>query len=121
MGFRQLIKAVQDYSGFSDSESQEALELMVESVAERLEEGERHDFASQLPPELQDIALSAEADTETRRKDIISEFMEKEDIEEDHATKQVMSAWQALKDSISDGLIQHIQAQLPRNSADILY
>jgi nucleoid DNA-binding protein len=45
MSFRELIKKVQLASGFSDSESQEALELMVESLAERLNDGERKDFA----------------------------------------------------------------------------
>lgn len=31
MGFRELIKRVQHYSGFSDKESKDALEHMIES------------------------------------------------------------------------------------------
>jgi uncharacterized protein (DUF2267 family) len=51
MKYRELIKKVQNYSGFSDTESKEALEMMVESLAVHLNEGERKDFASQLPPD----------------------------------------------------------------------
>jgi uncharacterized protein (DUF2267 family) len=121
MGYRELIKEVQRKSGFSDAESQDALDMMVESLAERLEEGERKDFASQLPPELQDIALSAETSREIRKKDIVQEFMERENIDEPHAKKQVLSAWSAIKSLISEGEIRHIKAQLHHETAALLY
>lgn len=122
MGYRELIHKIQHDSGFSDAESKMALDCMVESIAERLEEGERKDFASQLPSELQDIALSAEMpDKSERHKDIIQEFMEKENIEEDRAKKQVLTAWTALKSSITDGLVKHIKSQLPDRTAAMLY
>jgi uncharacterized protein (DUF2267 family) len=121
MGYRELIKQVQHDSGFSDAESKEALDLMVESIAERLNDGERQDFASQLPTELQDIALSVEPVDDENRKDIIREFMEKENIEADHAKKQVLTTWKVLKSLISDGEIRHIKSQLPHQVAELLY
>jgi uncharacterized protein (DUF2267 family) len=122
MGFRELIKKVQLASGFSDSESQEALELMVESLAERLNEGERKDFASQLPTELKAIALSADPlEAELYDKNILSEFMERENIEEDHAKKQILSAWKALKEALSEGEINDIRAQLPNATVAFLH
>ena len=121
MGFKELVKKVQTRSGFSDSESQEALELMVETLAERLEEGERKDFASQLPTELQDIALAVMPTNDDRKHDLIQEFMEKEAIEESRAKKQIFAAWETLKEEISDGEIRHIKTQLPRNTAELLY
>jgi uncharacterized protein (DUF2267 family) len=120
MGFRELIKKVQMESGFSDSESKDALEMMVESLAVHLGEGERKDFASQLPQELQDIALSVMPTAETANQDIVEQFMETEAIEEGRAKKQIMAAWAALKTAISDGEIRHLKSQLPNNMTAML-
>lgn len=122
MGYRELIKKIQHDSGFSDAESKEALDQMVESIAERLTADERKDFASQLPQELQDIALSADMPArDERHQDIIREFMEKENIDEARAKKQVLTAWGALKATISPGEIEDIKAQLPSQAAAPLY
>lgn len=121
MKFRELVKRVQLYSGFSDAESQDALEMMVESLAVHLNEGERKDFASQLPEELKDLALSVYATDENSRQDIIEQFMEVQEIEEPRAKKQIYSAWKALKDAISEGEIRHIKAQLPEHTVVFLH
>jgi uncharacterized protein (DUF2267 family) len=121
MGFRELIKKVQDYSGFSDNESEDALELMVESVAVRLEEGERKDFASQLPQELQNIALSVLPTEENSTMGIVEQFMDVEDIEEGRAKKQIFAAWRALKDALTPGEVEHIKAQLPNSMVAYLH
>lgn len=116
MKYRELIKRVQDYSGFSDSESKDALELMVESISVRLTDGERKDFASQLPTELKAIALTVRSTNENRKEDLVRQFMELEDIDESHAKKQIKAAWKALKDAISPGEIEDIQSQLPNKT-----
>jgi uncharacterized protein (DUF2267 family) len=122
MGYRELVHKMQQKTGFSDAESAEALTIMVEGIAERLEEGERQDFASQLPAELQDVALSVHMPERRERKvDLVHEFMEKEDIDESRAKKQVLSAWETLKSFISEGQINHIKAQLPASAAAMLY
>jgi uncharacterized protein (DUF2267 family) len=120
MGFRELIKKVQQYSGFSDVESKDALELMVESLAVRLNEGGRKNFASQLPQELQNIALSVMSTEENTRPSLLQQFMTMGNIQESRAKKQILSAWQALKDAITPGEIAHIRAQLPRTTATFL-
>lgn len=76
---------------------------MVESLAVRLNEGERKDFASQLPRELQDIALSVMASDENMKKKLIEQFMETQDIDRPHAEKQTHASWQALKDAVTSG------------------
>lgn len=121
MGYRELIKKVQQYSGFSDGESKDALQMMVESLSVHLTEGERQDFASQLPSELQDIALSVSATEENSRQDIVEQFMEEEGIDEGRAKKQIHAAWQALKEAISPGEINHIRAQLPNSMVAFLH
>lgn len=121
MTFREMIKKVQHYSGFSDSESKDALEMMVESLAVHLTEGERKDFASQLPQELKDMALSVDATEENSREDMVRQFMEIEDIDESRAKKQILSAWRVLKDALSEGEINHIRDQLPNATVAFLH
>ena len=120
MGYRELIKKVQMYSGFSDAESKEALELMVESLAVHLNEGERKDFASQLPTKLKDIALTVQATEENSKEDILRQFMELQGIKENHAKKQIKASWRAIKEAISGGEVEHVKAQLPRNALALL-
>lgn len=121
MGYREMIKRVQIYSGFSDQEAKEALEHMVESLAIRLTEGERKDFASQLPQKLKAIAMTVRATKEKLKQDLVEEFMETQKIKKDHALKQIYSAWEVLKDAISPGEIDDIRAQLPNKTVAMLH
>jgi uncharacterized protein (DUF2267 family) len=121
MKYRDLIKKVQDYSGFSDAESEEALEMMIESLAVHLTEGERKDFASQLPQKLKDMALSVYPSAENAKEDIVEQFMKYEHINESRAKKQIHASWQALKDALSHGEIEHIRAQLPNRTVTFLH
>jgi uncharacterized protein (DUF2267 family) len=121
MKYREMIKKVQNYSGFSDAESEEALEMMVESLAVHLTEGERKDFASQLPQKLKDMALSVYPSEENAREDIVEQFMEYEHIDEGRAKKQIHATWEALKDSLTKGEIEHIRAQLPNRTVAFLH
>lgn len=122
MGYRELIKKIQHDSGFSDEESETALDTLVESLAERLTDEELGNFASQLPSELQIIAIATPMEERADRQlGIVEEFMIKERISEAHATKQVLSAWAALKSFISEGQIRHLKAQLSPAVASILY
>jgi uncharacterized protein (DUF2267 family) len=109
---------MQDYSGFSDGESADALELLVENVSAHLTEGERRDFASQLPEELQELAMAPTG--QALRDNILEQFMELEDIEENQAKKQIKAAWRAIKDAISHGEAEDIKAQLPGDMVALL-
>lgn len=121
MGFREMVKKVQLYSGFSDKESQAALECTTSVLASLLTEEEREDFASQLPPELQEVALDADRITDRSEKDILSHVVERQGIDQNRAKKQLLASWHALKDAISPGEIEDIRAQLTKTSAAILY
>lgn len=121
MGFREMIKRVQIYSGFSDTESKDALEIMVECLAVRLNDGKRKDLANQLPQQLQDIALSVLPSEENTHKELVEQFMEIQDISRAHAVKQIHSTWHVLKDAVTGGEITHIRAQLPSKEAVLLH
>lgn len=115
MRYRELIKKVQDYSGLSFEEAKEALQVMVEVLAVHLTERERKDFASQLPEELQNIALAVLATEENSTKPILPQIMELQQVDENRAKHQIKAAWRALKNAISRGEIEDIKAQLPND------
>lgn len=121
MKYRELIKKVQDYSGFSDQESEEALDLVVETIATRLNEGERRHFASELPQELEDLAIMPTIQGKFGFEDMLEQLSELEDIDKKRAKKQVVAAWKALKDAISPGEIADIRAQMPKDIAEALH
>lgn len=121
MQYRELVKRVQNYSGFSDSESETALRTFINKLSARLTEEEREDFASQLPEDLQEVALEPETSEKWGADDFIRQFCEAEDIEENRAKKQIMAAWQALKEAISPGEIKDIKSQLPQDLAAMLH
>lgn len=120
MGFREMIRKVQLYSGFSDDESKDALEHMVEAVAVHLPEIERLDFADQLPDELRDIALSVYATDKNSRSDLVDDFVEIQHVDVVRAKKQIISAWQALKEVINERQVRRIRAQLPNSTVALL-
>ena len=118
MGYQELIEFMQQKAGFTDIEAEEVLDLMVESIAERLDDYEREDFASLLPIELQETVYSAEIPAANEQEqDFVHEFMDKEDIEENEAKKQVTTAWETLKSIITDADIQRIKSELPKHIA----
>lgn len=120
MHYQELIKTVQQYSGFSDAESKDALDGTVAVLAIHLPEGERENFAEELPEELQDLALAVYPTVENTSQDLFEQFMEVQEVDEPRAKEQLLSAWEALKDILSSGLIDHIRAQLPRKTVQLL-
>ena len=120
MDYKDLIKKVQIYSGFSDSESKDALDCLVETLAVRLSEPERLYFASHLPQELQDMALTVYPSQENTSKDILRQFMEFQNVQEVVAKKEILSAWRALKDVMSKVEIEHIRGLFANNLKHLL-
>jgi uncharacterized protein (DUF2267 family) len=122
MRYREMIKKVQQYSGFSDSESENALVASIKVLSQWLTPDERMDFASQLPAELQDTVVSAEmTDEDMTMEDMLETMADEQNIDEDHAKKQIMAAWQTLKDAIGKVEIEDIRSQLPKDMTAQLY
>lgn len=94
---------------------------MVESLAVHLTEGERKDFASQLPQELQDMALAVRATDENSKQNIVEQFVQIQGVDTSRAKKQIMAAWNTLKEAISPGEIDDIRAQLPNEMVSFLH
>ena len=121
MHYREMIKNVQRYSGFSDSESENALISFITLLSKRLNPDERMDFASQLPAELQDTVVSMdETDKFLSMEEILESLADEQNIDEDRAKLQITAAWQTLKDAIAKGEIEDIRHQLPKDMSSQL-
>jgi uncharacterized protein (DUF2267 family) len=123
MQYRNFIKQVQLNSGFSDSEAEQATEVFMETLASRLTEGELKDLRAQLPPEIAAKAASpAGGGLDKLRGD---EFLEKiamrQNIDTAHAKKQMHAVWDALKQAVSEGEIDHVRSQLPDDLQEELH
>lgn len=121
MQYRELVKKVQDYSGFSDRESEAALRTFVSTLGARLEPDERDDFASQLPSELKDDALASDSSERFGADAFVRRFCDESGVDESEARKQIHASWSALKDAIAPGEIKQIRSQLPRDLDAMLH
>lgn len=120
MEYPELVKKVQYYSGCTLNESEDALQVTVESLSVHLTEQERRHFASQLPAYLQDIALSVLATDTNSKEDVLQQFMYLQHVDERRAKRQLLASWRAIKEAISSGEIKHIKAQLPKSANHLL-
>jgi uncharacterized protein (DUF2267 family) len=122
MTYRELVSRVKQYSGFSERESEQSLRIVIETIALRLDEGEREDFADQLPHELQSVTMNVGDESETfMREDFYAELEDIEGVNKGYVKEQLLAVWQALKDSLSAGEIKHLRDQLPQDMASELY
>ncbi len=121
MKYRELVKRVQHYSGFSDSESEQALRLFIMVLASRLTDDERKDFGSQLPEELKAETAKISDTIKFSKDDMYEAISQIQEIEPEHAKKQVMASWNALKDQLTPGQIDDIKSQLPPDLDEELY
>lgn len=121
MQYREMVKKVQTYSGFSDQESELALRTFVSTLGGRLMPDEREQFASELPADLKAIALAAEDTGKIGVEEFVRRFCDENGIDEARAKKQIHASWSAIKDAISPGEIKDIKAQLPRDLEAMLH
>lgn len=120
MSYIDLIREIQDASGLSPRESREVLDNTVESLASLLDDEDREDFASQLPGELQYVALDAEPLDGGNRTDLLTQFIERQQVDEDEARTLIGAAWKAIRDVINGGEATHIRSRLSGGSASLL-
>lgn len=120
MNVKSMIEHIKQQAGMTESEARDALEMMVESLAVHLPERERAEFASGLPEQLQDIALSVMATEENSRMDMVRQFMQMEHISRARARRQIVAAWHALKRAVDITKLERVKLFLPRQSVAYL-
>jgi len=122
MQYREFLKRVAHHSGFSDSESLEATQVFMETLATRLNYAELKNFVSQLPVEVADMATPGVGKMEKFHGDeFLERIADKQNITTAHAKKQMYSVWQTLKEAVDEGQIQHLRAQLPNDMVELLH
>lgn len=122
MQYREFLKRVADHSGFSDSESLEATQVFMETLASRLNYAEIRNFVSQLPHEVADMATPGVGKLEKFHGDeFLERIAERQHITTAHAKKQMYSVWQTLKEAVDEGQINHLRSQLPNDMVELLH
>lgn len=112
MEYPELVKRVQNYSGFTRDESEDALQVMVESLSVHLPEPQRSQFARRLPGLLRDIALSVLPTEQNSKQDILKQVMELQRIDARKAKKQINASWKALSETIGNNRTKEIKSNL---------
>lgn len=113
MHYRELIRRIKEAAAIGESDSQDALELVVENVAAHLTDHTRREFAAALPDELQNAAQMVPTANHIDES-IIDQLMELEDVDETSAKQRIKAAWQALCDIFDSREVDDITSELPR-------
>jgi len=119
MSYYELIRKIKDATSAEESDSQDALELVVENVAVHLSDHVRRDFAAALPDELQHAAQMVPTANHID-EDIIEQLMDLEDVDESSARTRIRAAWQALCDIFDTREVSDITAELPHKVVAVL-
>ncbi len=119
MKYHALIKKIKNLSHAHDDESQDALELVVENVAVHLSDRTRRGFAARLPQELQGAAMMVPTAGRID-EDIIEQYMDLEDVDENRAREFLRAAWQAVCELFDRDSMRDITAELPRRMVAVL-
>ena len=122
MQYRQFLKRVQDFSGFSDSEALEATRVFLETLGARLTYGEFKNFCAQLPQEIAVLAVPSTAKLEKLHgTEFLERIAERQHITTPHAKKQMYAVWETLKEAVDEGQMRHVKAQLPEDLVSLLH
>lgn len=113
MHYHELIRRIKEAAGIGESDSQDALELVVENVAAHLTDHTRREFAAALPDELQNAAQMVPTANHIDES-IIEQLMELEDVDETSAKRRIKAAWQALCDIFDSREVDDITSELPK-------
>lgn len=88
---------------------------MLENLGKRLQGGEPHDLAAQLPPELQD-AVTVQADAQPITDDV-DEFLRRVSnqlgTDPEQARTQIATVLRTVSSAVTDGEVQDLRSQLP--------
>jgi uncharacterized protein (DUF2267 family) len=117
--YNDLINKVQLSSGFSSDESEDTLQVIIESLSTRMPQNEREQFAEQLPEELKESVLTPMGTEKFTSEELFDEFRYLLD-NESYVKRQLLAVWGALNGTISHKELSLIKQRLPHNVADQL-
>lgn len=116
MNYHDMIKKVQEYSGLSESESENGLKTFITTLSCRLSPHERTGFVSELPRELQSDAASVDPESNFSMSDMIDTMAETQHMDKNHAKQLVAASWKTLKSALTTGEIDALKAALPSDT-----
>jgi uncharacterized protein (DUF2267 family) len=120
MKANEFIKQVKIRAGLnSREEAIDATQATLSVLGERLFGGERDDLAAQLPPELQSFLMEGKAGEKFDVHEFFVRISEEEDCAVDEAAEHARAVLEVLCEAVSQGEIEDIKAQLPKDFAEL--
>ena len=119
MNYHELIHHIRAATQIGEDESQDALELVVESVAAHLSDHTRREFAAALPDELQNAAQMVPT-AQHLDEDIVEQLMDLDGVDETKARSYIRAAWQVIRDIFDSREVDDITAELPHDMVAVL-
>ena len=122
MKAEEFIKTVMHVADLPSREAAEdAVRSTLETLSEHLAGGEAGNLASQLPPEIanylnQPFLGNAES---FGLPEFFLRVAEREGVSFEQAERDARAVIQVLSESVTQGLVQNVQSQLPRGIADL--
>jgi uncharacterized protein (DUF2267 family) len=117
--YEQFIKTIQHKADLSWDDAEQAAHVTLQTLAERLSEGEARDIARQLPGDLGE-SLKTDTNSEAFRGDeFLRRIGEREGVDLDTAERLARAVFVALARTISEDELEDMLAELPKDFAPL--
>ncbi|MFL5827737.1 MAG: DUF2267 domain-containing protein [Thermoleophilaceae bacterium] len=122
----QFLETVMNHSGLDREGAWRATQVVLETLGERLAEGEVRDIARQLPPQLREaLARGNERSAGKAMRMSLDDFVERVEEREDlaeHAVAEehVHAVFSALRETLDDKEFSDLRAELPKDFEAVL-
>jgi uncharacterized protein (DUF2267 family) len=113
----EFLTAVQERAQLDADGAERATEATLTALAERLEQGEATDFASQLPQELKEKVRGAAGGTgePIALTEFIRKVAQKEGVSEYAARQHACAVVDVLREQLTEGQVDDVLSQLPED------
>ncbi|MEA2168651.1 MAG: hypothetical protein QOF76_1951 [Solirubrobacteraceae bacterium] len=123
MRFDEFMAKVRERSGLDEDQAERAVRATLNTLAQRLAGGEPKDFASQLPQELKDTTILTTGAGEGRdmsAEEFVRTVADREGCSPEQARDHVRAVLTTLREAVTPGEWDDIEAQLGRDYGELL-
>jgi uncharacterized protein (DUF2267 family) len=117
---RRFIAIVQEAAGLGEQEAERATHAVLQTLAERLSEGQARDLAQALPPEIGPWLGTDTGAQPFEADEFIRRVAEREDVEPEQARRHTRAVLLALSRSVGTQEFDDMISELPRSFAPLL-
>jgi uncharacterized protein (DUF2267 family) len=118
--YAEFIDTVEGEAGLPEPDADRAVRATLETLAERLSDGEAHDLAEQLPPELRPLMDHAGRAQPFDLHEFLRRVAEREGTEEQTAKEHARAVFRALGATVSREELHDMASELPKDFGELV-